>query len=514
MNDYDFIIIGTGAGGGALAQRLAPAGKRILILERGTFLPQEKENWDTDAVFLENRYHTDEVWQDSEGRPLHPQTSYWVGGNTKVYGAALFRLRARDFEEVRHADGISPAWPLKYRDFQRYYDQAERLYQVHGERGADPTEPPSDQPYPWPAVSNEPHIQELHDELKAGGFHPFPCPVGIKLNETTRWQSQCIRCDTCDGFPCLVEAKSDADNNCIRPILSLPGVTLLTGAYVSRLTTSANGKEVTAVEVEFDAGKRRETYTASIVVVACGAINSAALLLRSANSLQPNGLANSSDLIGRNLMLHKAAIVLSVGLKPNPARYMKTIAVHDFYFGEKDYPYPMGAIQIVASFKWQMMKGDAPPLTPAAVLKTMKSHSVPWWLTTEDLPSRGNRVRWIDGKGIQLEYTANNDEPHQRLIARWQEVLKQVDGGHTWLPDEFYLKKAIPLEAVAHQNGTCRFGTDARSSVLNPDCRTHDIDNLYVVDGSFFPSCGAVNPSLTIIANAMRVGDHLLKRFA
>ncbi len=221
-NHFDVIIIGTGAGGGALAQRLAPSGKRILILERGTFLPQEKENWDPKAVFVENRYHTDEVWQDSEGKPLHPQTAYWVGGNTKVYGAALFRLRERDFEEVRHEDGISPEWPLKYRDYQSYYDEAEVLYQAHGERGADPTEPPTGQPYPHPPVSNEPRIQEIHDELKAGGYHPFPCPVGIKLNEQVRWQSQCIRCDTCDGFPCLVEAKSDADNNCIRPIFELP----------------------------------------------------------------------------------------------------------------------------------------------------------------------------------------------------------------------------------------------------------------------------------------------------
>lgn len=516
MNDYDVIIIGTGAGGGALAHRLAPGGKRILLLERGTFLPQEKENWDTRAVFLDNRYHTTETWQDGEGRPLHPQTSYWVGGNTKVYGAALFRLRERDFEEVVHADGISPAWPLKYRDFQPYYDQAEQLYQAHGERGADPTEPPGGGPYPWPAVSHEPRIQELHDGLRAAGLHPFPCPVGIKLNEKTRWQSQCIRCDTCDGFPCLVEAKSDADNNCIRPILSLPNVTLLTDAYASRLVTNDSGTEITGVIVEFDGGKRQQTCTADIVVVACGAINSAALLLRSASSAHPEGLANSSGQVGRNLMLHKAAILLAIGRKPNPSRYMKTLAVHDFYFGEKDFPWPMGAIQIVASFQWEMMKADAPAIVPDALLKKMKTHSVPWWLTTEDLPSPENRVRWIGGQGrgsgIQLAYTPNNEAPYRRLIARWQEILKQVDGGDAWLPEDFYLKKSVPLEGVAHQNGTCRFGTDPRTSVLDIHCRTHDVQNLYVVDGSFFPSCGAVNPSLTITANALRVGDHLLAR--
>src|SRR5581483_2927545 len=213
--------------------------------------------------------------------------------------------------------------------YQSYYDEAEVLYQAHGLRGSDPLEPPSALPYPCPPVSHEPRIQEIYDELKAGGYHPFPCPVGIKLNEQTRWRSQCIRCDTCDGYPCLVEAKSDADNNCIRPILERENVTLLTGAYVSRLLTNAAGNEITGVHVEFEDGQRLETYSASIVVVACGAINSAALLLRSANSAQPAGLANSSDLVGRNFMFHKAAIVLSIGFKPNPSKYMKTIAVHD-----------------------------------------------------------------------------------------------------------------------------------------------------------------------------------------
>ncbi|HEY4416159.1 MAG TPA: GMC family oxidoreductase [Verrucomicrobiae bacterium] len=509
---YDVIIIGTGAGGGALAQRLARSGKRILILERGTFLPQEKENWDTKSVFLENRYHTDEIWQDSAGKPLHPQTAYWVGGNTKVYGAALFRLRERDFETVQHEDGISPEWPLKYRDYESYYDQAEQLYQAHGERGTDPTEPPARQPYPHPPVSHEPRIQEIYDGLAAGGYYPFPCPVGIKLNEQLRWQSQCIRCDTCDGFPCLVKAKSDADINCIRPIFELPNVTLLTGAYVSTLKTNASGTEITAVEIEFEPGKRKETFAAHIVVVACGAINSAALLLRSFNHVYPTGLANRSDLVGRNFMFHKAAIVLAIGLQPNDSKYMKTIAVNDFYFGEKEYPYPMGGVQLVGSFKWEMLKGEAPPLTPPLVLKTLKSHAVPWWLTTEDLPSHANRVRWIAGKGIQLDYTPNNQQPYERLIHRWKEVLRKVDGGHAYVPEEFYLKKAVTLEGVGHQNGTCRFGPDPKTSVLNLDCRTHDIDNLYIVDGSFFPSCGAVNPSLTIIANALRVGDHLLER--
>jgi len=508
---YDFIIIGTGAGGGSLAHRLAASGKKILILERGPFLPREKENWSTTDVFLKNRYHTTEVWQDKEGKPLHPGTGYWVGGNTKVYGAALFRLRKEDFERLQHIGGVSPEWPLKYSDFEPYYCQAERLFNVHGERGVDPTEPFMSEDYPFPPVSNEPRIQELYEGLKGKGYHPFPVPVGLKLNEAHPEDDACIRCDTCDGYPCLVDAKADADVNCIRPIKHRENVTLVTEAKVLRLITSPGGKEITHVEAEV-AGQGVVLFKGDIVVVSCGAINSAALLLRSANLEHPNGLANSSDQVGRNFMFHQAGAILSISAtKRNPSKYQKTFSVNDFYFGEKDFEFPMGNVQLIGSFHHEMMRSDAPWITPGLVLEEMAAHAVPWWLTSEDLPDPDNRVHWIEGKGIQLDYTINNEKAYSRLMDRWTQVLKEIDGGHV-IPHEAYLKKRIPLEGVGHQNGTCRFGTDPKSSVLDINCRTHDIDNLYVVDGSFFPSSGAVNPSLTIIANALRVGDHLLER--
>jgi len=511
QNHYDFIIIGTGAGGGTLAHRLASSGKRVLILERGDFLPREKENWNTTSVFLENRYHTKEVWQDKEGKALHPGTGYWVGGNTKVYGAALFRLRTTDFEEVKHVGGISPEWPVKYDEYEPYYCQAEKLYCVHGQRGIDPTEPPISEEYPFPPVSHEPRVQELFDQISAKGYHPFPVPVGIKLNEQHPEQSQCIRCDTCDGYPCLVHAKSDADVNCVRPVYQQPNVTLLTRAYVERLVPDTSGKTIRSVEVTLD-GSRRETFSADIVVVSCGAINSAALLLRSACDTHPNGLANSSDQVGRNFMFHQAGAILSIGFEPNPSHFMKTFSVNDFYYGDKDFAFPMGNVQLIGSFHSEMMKGDAPPLTPGFVLEEMASHAVPWWLTAEDLPSPDNRVIWIADRGIQLNYTINNEEAYTRLMNRWTQVLKESGSAKTILPHETYFKKRIPLEGVGHQNGTCRFGHDAATSVLDRNCRTHDVDNLYVIDGSFFPSSAAVNPSLTIMANALRVGDHLLER--
>jgi choline dehydrogenase-like flavoprotein len=508
---YEVIIVGTGAGGGTLAYHLANAGKRVLILERGSFLPQEKPNWNTADVFLDNRYHTKDVWTDKDGHALHPGTGYWVGGNTKVYGAALFRLRAEDFGVLHHKGGISPEWPVKYDEFEPYYTLAEKLFCVHGQQGIDPTEPRRSGEYPFPPISNEPRMQEIQDDLQKRGLKPFPCPLGLKLNEADRVESKCIRCDSCDGYPCLVHAKSDSDINCIRAIMHLPNVTLITQAKVTRLLTNAAGSAIDAVEAELDGSGKKTTFAGDIVAVCCGAINSAALLLLSANDKHPHGLANSSDMVGRHFMFHQADAILAIGKEPNRSSYMKTFTLNDFYFGDKDYPYPMGNVQPVGSFHPEMMKQDAPPLTPTFVLDLMTTHAVPWWLTTEDLPDPNNRVQIADGK-VQLDYTPNNVESFERLKSKWIATLKDAGHADHWFHLRAYFKKRIPLEGVGHQNGTCRFGTDPKQSVLDTNCRTHDVDNLYVVDGAFFASSGAVNPSLTIIANALRVGDHLLQR--
>ncbi|MGH7995995.1 MAG: GMC oxidoreductase [Opitutaceae bacterium] len=510
-NHYDVVVIGTGAGGGTLAHHLAQAGKRILVLERGPFLPREKANWDTKSVFIENRYHTREVWTDREGKALHPGTGYWVGGNTKVYGAAMFRLRKEDFGILNHRGGISPEWPVKYDEFEPYYCQAERLFSVHGRGGIDPTEPPRSREYPFPAISSEPRLQQIEDEVRSLGFRPFPTPLGLKLDEANPLESPCIRCDTCDGYPCLVHAKADADIDCVRPVMHRPDVTLVTEAKVVRLHTGASGRSVESVEVRLRDSEATTRFSGDLVAVCCGAINSAALLLSSTSDRHPHGLANGSDQVGRNFMFHQAGAILAISEAPNSSRYMKSFSLNDFYFGEKDYPFPMGNVQPIGSFHFEMMEGDAPPLTPGFVLKRMATHAVPWWLMTEDLPSPDNRVRVVDG-AVRLEYTPNNVESFQRLMRRWIEVLKKVDGLEHVFDLHAFFKKRIPLEGVGHQNGTCRFGLDPSQSVLDRDCRAHDVDNLYLVDGSFFPSSGAVNPSLTIIANALRVGDRMIER--
>ncbi|OCR01798.1 dehydrogenase [Oscillatoriales cyanobacterium USR001] len=512
--DYDIIIIGTGAGGSTLAHRLAPSGKRILILERGDFLPREKENWSALEVYQKERYHTDELWFDSKNQSFRPATTYCVGGNTKVYGAALLRLRDRDFAEVVHQDGISPAWVLNYTDFEPYYQQAEALFDVHGEAGTDPTEPPRSAPYPFPAISHEPRMQQLANGLTQVGLHPFHLPLGLKLNEVDKTLGNCLRCNTCDGFPCLTQGKADGEVNCIQPIRHQSNITLLTQAKVTRLLTNPAGTEVERVEVEIRG--ELQTLTAGIVVVACGAINSAALLLRSANDRHPHGLANRSGQVGRNLMKHICTALVQLNITPNHDVYQKTIAISDFYWGEPEFPYPMGLIQNTGNVLADMLPAEAPKLLapllklrPEAELKVFADRAVGWWLQTEDLPNPENRVL-VEGGKLILAYQPNNLAAADRLVKRWIEVLKQVDQAEHTIPFSIYPRNFIPLQAVGHQCGTCRFGDDPTTSVLDRDCRTHDIDNLYVVDGSFFPSSAAVNPTLTIVANALRVGDRLL----
>ncbi len=509
-NHYDVIIIGSGAGGGTLAYQLAPTGKKILLLERGNYVPREQDNWSTRAVNVQAKYQTKEQWYDKDGKPLHPHTNYYVGGNTKFYGAALFRLRKEDFGELQHHGGVSPAWPISYDELEPYYTKAEHLYQVHGERGIDPTDPWASAPYLYPKVSHEPRIQKLHDDLERLGHKPFHVPLGIMLNEKDRLRSKCIRCGTCDGHPCLVYAKSDAQVVCVDPALQHSNVTLLTDAYVARLETNVSGREVTQVHVERNGAK--ETYSANVVVVSCGAINSAALLLRSANDKHPRGLANGSDVVGRHYMGHINSIVLALSREPNPSIFQKTLALNDFYLKSKEWEYPMGHISFVGKLDATTLAAGAPPFAPGITLEVMAKHSLDFWLTSEDLPDPNNRVT-LDKKGnIMLSYDLNNEEGHKRLQAKLKSMLRDIDCMEHFLPLQLFVGQRIPLAGVAHQNGTIRFGNDPKTSALDRNCKAHEVDNLYVVDASFFPSSGAVNPALTIIANALRVGEQIAQR--
>ena len=494
---YDVIIIGTGAGGGTLAHRLAPSGKKILLLERGGYLPREPENWDSREVFNQDRYLSGEEWIDKDGQPFKPHQQYFVGGNTKFYGAILFRLRERDFDEVRHYGGVSPAWPLSYADLEPYYAEAEKLYLVHGQAGEDPTEPFRSGPYPYPAVSHEPRIQELADAFERTGHRPFHLPVGVDLDEDDPEAGRCVRCDRFDGFPCLADGKADAHVLCVRPALRHPNVTLKRHAQVERL--EADGRSVTRVVTSSG-----ESFTGDVVVVSCGAVNSAALLLRS-------GLANSSDQVGRNYMAHINSGVIAISQTPNETKFQKTLGVNDYYWGAEDSELPLGHIQMLGKSDRNILRAGAPWFAPNLALDYLSRHAIDFWLTTEDVPHPDNRVT-VDRAGrIHLAKTYHNEEPHRRLLARLKGLMGEL-GCHQAIPSRTILDQRIPLAGVAHQCGTVRFGADPATSVLDVDCKAHDLDNLYVVDTSFFPSSSAVNPALTAMANALRVGDHLLER--
>jgi choline dehydrogenase-like flavoprotein len=510
MGHYDVIIIGSGAGGGTLAYRLAPSGKKILLLERGGYLPRERENWDSEEVFGRQRYVTTERWYDKHGVAFQPHAQYFVGGNTKVYGGVLFRLRERDFQEVDHYGGVSPAWPISYADLEPYYTQAERLYLVHGQAGEDPTEPLRSGAFPYPAISHEPRIQRLHDDLISAGHRPFHLPVGVDLNEANPETSRCVRCDRFDGFPCLTDGKADAHVVCVRPALSHPNVTLRTHARVTRLEVDSSGRSVEQVVV--DHAGEEEVFSADVVVLSCGAVNSAALLLRSASDAHPGGLANSSDVVGRHYMAHLNTAVIAISRTPNATKFQKTLGLNDFYWGAADADFPLGHIQMLGKSDRDIVRSGAPRFAPGLAFDYIARHALDFWLTTEDIPHPDNRVT-IDRRGnIHLAKTYHNTEPHRRLLAKLKSLLGPLGCHQMTIPRWSVLSQQIPLAGIAHNCGTVRFGNDPRGSALDVNCKAHDVDNLYVVDTSFFPSSSAVNPSLTAIANALRIGDHLLER--
>lgn len=491
---YDLVIIGTGMGGGTLAYALRNAGARILLIERGDYLPQEPENWDPEAVFLHNRYKAKEVWHDANGQSFKPGVHYYVGGNTKVYGAAFPRLREQDFDDLEHEGGTAPAWPINYATLAPYYDEAEHIFKVHGRMNDDPNGPPRNQPFPFPEVPHEPFIADVADRLRKQGRQPFYLPLGIDLREGGR----CIRCQTCDGYPCKVLAKSDADVCCVRPALQSPDVTLITRTYARRLLRSADDQRIEAVEVERDG----EVFTirADRFVVSCGAVNSAALFWRSGDGDAP--IANSSGQVGRNYMVHNNTALMAIApFRHNTAVFQKTLAINDFYFGSPSFPYPMGNLQFIGKIQAPMLAAIKPNM-PRSVLAMMAGRSVDWWVMSEDLPDPENRVTITDDGTPRIHWTPNNLVAHRKLTEAAEDMLKAAGFTVTFT-------QPMTIATNSHQCGTMRFGTDPVTAVLDPLCRTYDYSNLYVMDASFFPSSTAVNPALTIAAQALRVAERI-----
>jgi choline dehydrogenase-like flavoprotein len=500
---YDVIIIGSGAGGGTLAYALRNSGAKVLLIERGDFIPQEKENWQEDAVIRQKRYQASETWFDAEsGTPFRPGIYYNVGGCTKMYGAAFPRFRREDFLAMEHEEGTSPAWPITYDDLEPYYAQAEKLFMVHGTSGEDPTEPARTSPYPYPALPHEPYMADLAARLKGQGYHPFTLPVGVDLREGGR----CIRCFTCDGFPCLLHAKGDAEVCCVRPALQSPDVQLMTRTRARRLITDSGGQCVAAVEVERDGEVM--TLHAKTFVVSAGATNSAALLLRSSNDKHPNGLANSSDQVGRNYMAHINSTMIAIDpSRENADTFHKTLSVNDFYLPSTRTKYPLGNLQIMGKIQAGGYIASHRPHLSLEDQKRIAQHSTDWWIMSEDLPHSDNRVTLGSDGSIRVRRRFVNEPAHHRLAKIAEEMLHSV--GYTEFIYQF-----MPIETNSHQCGTIRFGSDPATSALDPFCRAWDLDNLHVVDASFFPSSAAMNPCLTIVAQALRVADHLMQQKA
>ncbi|MEB3194279.1 MAG: GMC family oxidoreductase, partial [Cyanobacteriota bacterium] len=486
---FDVVIIGSGAGGGTLARHLvSDTTLKVLVLERGDWLPQEPQNWDAEEVMQKGRYLSKDLWLDKHGKAFQPGSHYFVGGATKMYGAAHFRLRQQDFEELHHFDGLSPAWPVRYADFEPWYQKAEEMYHVHGLRGEDPTEPPCSGPYPHPPVSHEPRMQKLVDDLRSMGLHPFHAPSGVMLDEKQMAFSRCRRCNRCDGFPCLVHAKSDAEVLGIRPALAASTLSLLTRAEVKRLHTDPSGRNVTAVEIERDGQPMR--VSGDVVVVSCGAANSARLLLMSANDSHPRGLANGSDQVGRNYMFHNSKAMVALAHEPNHTIFQKTVCVNDWYLGDAEFDYPMGNIQMTGKTDGAIMKGYAPLETfmmPGWSMDKIAEHAVDFWISSEDLPDPDNRVTVTPSGQIQLDYTVNNLTASERLVSRLEGMLDKLYLKKHLVERQIYIANSMGIAAVGHQAGTCRFGSDPATSVLDVNCKAHEVDNLYVVDTSFMP---------------------------
>jgi choline dehydrogenase-like flavoprotein len=503
VNGYDIIIIGSGAGGATMARALAASGARILVIERGDTVPQEQENWSPEAVWKHLRYRAKDRWLDADGREFAPYTHYGVGGNTKFWGSVLYRLRREDFQAMEHAEGVSPAWPIDYDTLAPYYDRAEQLFHVHGAAGEDPTEP-ARAPYPYAPIPHSRGMQDIVGGLRRLGLHPSSLPLGL-INPGE--DGGCQLCNTCNSFPCRIHAKSDAEVCGIKPALAHRNVELWTNTSALRLIADGSGSRVEAVEV--DRNGTRMTLGAGLFVVSCGAVNSAALLLRSGNG---RGLANSSGLVGTRYMAHLATMMQGFHpLKRNDTVFQKTVAINDFYLQGPHGRYPLGQIQSQGRTHAVMAKAVGDTMSvfglrmegiPLRAYDYWVSRGVDWLVMSEDLPRESNRVS-VDATGrIRLNYRPNNLRAHEELVRHTRRILHRLG----------FIKvmaHSHRTQNTTHQCGTLVFGEDPKTSVLDPFCRAHDVKNLFVVDASFFPSSAAVNPGLTIVAQALRVADHI-----
>jgi choline dehydrogenase-like flavoprotein len=491
--DCDVVIIGAGVGGATLAWALRESGARVLVIERGDFLPREWQNWSAQEIHDQGRYRNSDPWIGPGGESAVPGSYHYVGGCSKLYGATLPRFRESDFGEFQTADGTSPAWPITYEELEPYYGRAEALYWVHGD-DSDPTAPWRSTPFPFGPVEHEAPIQRIAERLRSQGLQPYTLPQAIDWRPGGR----CVRCRTCDSYACMLDAKGDADVCAMRPALQSPTVRLLTNAQVAAIVTNDEGSSVDHLTVAHHG--RRLQVRAQRYVLAAGAVNSAALLLRSRTEKRPAGVANSSDLVGRNYMAHPTTFV--VGVLPTRANgivYEKTLGVNDWYHAGPSNPFPLGNIQALGKLQGWTIKSNRRAI-PQPILEWMTQRSVDFLAESEDLPLADSRVT-VDGQGrVHLDWKTTNEEPHAELVRRTVRAIRRC--GYPLV-----FTQRLPWSASSHQCGTAVMGDDPTQSVVDRNGHAHDVENLWIADSSVFPSSACVNPALTIAANALRIAD-------
>lgn len=496
---YDVIIIGSGAGGGTLAGALSRKGHSVLMLERGEAMALEDQNVADVDLFRKDRYHPkNERWFGPDGDPFAPQTTYSLGGNTKIWGAVLERMREQDFDEVPLQEGVSPSWPINYNQLSPYYSAAEKLYRVHGRSGIDPTEPTRSSPFEHEPKPLVPFLEPLREALKRQGCQPYDLPLSwSNSQEDPSGDSQLYGIDNAD--PSKLEIR--------------------TQAAVKRLHLNPLGSCVKGVEV--DVAGEAWLFKADLIVLAAGAINSPAILLRSHSSHHPRGLSNGSDQVGRNLMNLQLTSILQLATERNDGRYARSLGINDYYWGDKNVSFPLGHIQAAGGVLQDALFAESPPvlslvtkMIPDFGLERLASRSVAWWAMSEVLPDTHNKV-WLNNDQLRINYIHNNREAHDRLVYRWIDTLKAIEADpltRVVSTAPTHPRGEAPLSVVGYACGTCCMGTDPAASVVDPLGKSHELDNLYIADSSVFPSCPSVGPGLTTIALALRLADTLSQR--
>ncbi|THD42614.1 MAG: GMC family oxidoreductase [Bradyrhizobium sp.] len=488
----DILIVGSGMGGATCAAGLAPSGAKILILERGSRLPDSPDARDARAIFQRGVYRPQESWIDGAGVTFNPGNYYYVGGNTKLYGAVLLRYRARDFRPVDYPDGATPGWPFEYGELEPWYGRAERLYRAHGALGGDPTEPDHSAPYPFPPVPDEPAIALVRERMTRVGLHPFSLPLGVDID---RWLARAKT--PWDAFPDTGFGKMDAESCGLAEAFRYPNVELRERAKVERLLLDADGKRISGVEATIDGERKR--IVAKTVILSAGAVNSAVLLLSS----RDGGIANRSGMVGRHFMNHNTTAMLAIDPRAvNDSIYQKTLGVNDFYFDDGHGGAPLGNIQLLGRVSAPILKANLRRF-PEWLLSPLSRRAVDWYAMSEDLPNPESRVT-VNGGQIHLDWKRSNWGTHLKLVDAFKERLRAA--GYP-----IVLTRPFDRRTPSHQCGTIRIGADPATSPLDPYCRAWDHPNLFVVDASCLPTSAAVNPSLTIAAQALRVADHIVK---